>query len=163
LVTDDALRALRQRLLRMNPRANISEARHGVAAIDDLLDIHGFNLNAILQIEPAFLNDVSHEHDDAVTSFVFSASEPLDLQRLEDFLGSMVQVYGPQMMRYKGVLNVQGQDRRVVFQGVHMLMGADLGAKWKKGEQRSSKMVFIGKDLPRETLEKGLALCLCNT
>ena len=160
LVPAEDLPALRRRLARMNPRAKISEARHGVAAIDDLLDIRGFNLNAILEIEPEFLNDVSHEHDDDVTSFVFREDRALDLERLEDFLGSMVQVYGAQMMRYKGVLNVQGEHRRVVFQGVHMLMGADMGNVWKKGEVRNTKIVFIGKDLPREVLEKGLALCV---
>ncbi len=159
LIEPEGLQALRQRLTRMNPRAKISEARHGVAAIEDLLDIHGFNLNAILEIEPNFLNDVSHEHDD-VTSYVFREDRPLDLERLEDFLGSMVQVYGTQMMRYKGVLNAHRQDQRIVFQGVHMLMGAELGSDWKPGETRTSKMVFIGKDLPRKVLEKGLAQCV---
>jgi G3E family GTPase len=160
LVGPEALQVLRQRLTRINPRANISEAHHGVAAIDDLLDIRGFNLNAILEIEPEFLSDVSHEHDDDVTSFVFREDRPLALDRLEDFLGSMVQVYGAQMLRYKGVLNAHGQDQRIVFQGVHMLMGAELGSHWKPGEARSSKMVFIGKDLPRAMLEKGLAQCV---
>ena len=162
LVPAEDLPALRRRLARMNPRAKISEARHGVAAIDDLLDIRGFNLNAILEIEPEFLNDVSHEHDDDVISFVFREDRALDLERLEDFLGSMVQVYGAQMMRYKGVLNVQGEHRRVIFQGVHMLMGADMGNVWKKGEVRNTKIVFIGKDLPREVLEKGLTLCVAT-
>jgi G3E family GTPase len=162
LVSPEDLTELRRRLTRMNPRANIGEARHGVSAIDDLLDIRGFNLNAILEIEPDFLNDVSHEHDDDVTSFVFREDRALDLARLEDFLGSMVQVYGAQMMRYKGVLNVQGEPRRVIFQGVHMLMGADMGNAWKKNEARNTKMVFIGKDLPREVLEKGLAQCVAT-
>jgi G3E family GTPase len=160
LVTPEGLQVLRQRLTRMNPRAKIGEARHGVAAIDDLLDIHGFNLNAILEIEPDFLNDVSHEHDDDVSSFVFREDRALDLERLEDFLGDMVQAYGAQMMRYKGVLNAHGQDQRIVFQGVHMLMGAELGSDWKPSETRTSKMVFIGTDLPREVLEKGLAQCV---
>jgi G3E family GTPase len=160
LVTAAEVQALRQRLTRMNPRAPIREAHFGVAAMNELLDIRGFNLNAILEIEPDFLNDVSHAHDDDVTSFVFREDRALDLERLEDFLGSMVQVYGAQMMRYKGVLNVQDEPRRVVFQGVHMLMGAEMGNVWKKGEVRNSKMVFIGKDLPREVLEKGLAQCV---
>ena len=160
LVTPAEVQALRQRLTRMNPRAPIREAHFGVAAMNELLDIRGFNLNAILEIEPDFLNDVSHAHDDDVTSFVFREDRALDLERLEDFLGSMVQVYGAQMMRYKGVLNVQDEPRRVVFQGVHMLMGAEMGNVWKKGEVRNSKMVFIGKDLPREVLEKGLAQCV---
>ena len=163
LVTPAEVEALRQRLTRMNPRAPIREAHFGVAAMNELLDIRGFNLNAILEIEPDFLNDVSHEHDDDVTSFVFREDRALDLERLEDFLGSMVQVYGAQMMRYKGVLNVQGEPRRVIFQGVHMLMGADMGNVWKKGEPRNTKMVFIGKDLPREVLEKGLAQCVYKT
>lgn len=160
LVTPAEVLALRQRLTRMNPRAPIREAHFGAAALKELLDIRGFNLNAILEIEPDFLNDVSHAHDDDVTSFVFREDQALDLARLEDFLGSMVQVYGAQMMRYKGVLHVQGEHRRVVFQGVHMLMGAEMGNVWKKGEIRHSKMVFIGKDLPREVLEKGLAQCV---
>ncbi|WP_371439524.1 GTP-binding protein [Polaromonas sp.] len=159
LVGAAALALLRQRLTRINPRAKIAESHHGVAAINDLLDIRGFNLNAILDIEPDFLGDVSHEHDDDVSSFVFRETRPLDLERVEDFLGSMVKVYGPQMMRYKGVLNIKGEDQRIVFQGVHMLMGAERAGKWKAQEARTSKMVFIGRDLPREIFEKGLAAC----
>jgi len=98
---------LRQRLVKMNPRAKIGEAKHGVAAIEDLLDIRGFNLNAILEIEPDFLTDVDHEHDDDVTSFVFRESRPLNLERVEDFLSGIVQVYGTKLMRYKGVLNIR--------------------------------------------------------
>ena len=153
---------LRQRLVQMNPRAKIGEARHGVAAIDDLLDIRGFNLNAILEIEPDFLTDVSHEHDDDVTSFVFRESKPLDLERVEDFLGGVVQVYGAKLMRYKGVLNIKGIDKRVVFQGVHMLMGSDTGSAWKPGEKRDSKMVFIGRDMPKDMLLDGLAQCVAG-
>jgi G3E family GTPase len=159
LVDAPALAALRQRLGRINPRAKITDVHHGVAAVSDLMDIRGFNLNAILEIEPEFLTDVDHEHDDDVTSFVFRESRPLDLEHVEDFLGGMIKVYGPQMMRYKGVLNIKGEDQRIVFQGVHMLMGAERAGKWQPKEQRSSKMVFIGRDLPRELLEAGLAAC----
>ncbi len=160
LASAEELKALRQRVVQMNPRAKIGEARNGVASIDDLLDIRGFNLNAILEIEPEFLTDVSHEHDDDVTSFVFRAEKPLDLDRTEDFLSGVIQVYGAKLMRYKGVLSVKGQDRRVVIQGVHMLMGSDLGAAWKPGEKRDSKMVFIGRDMPKDVLLAGLAQCV---
>ena len=156
LVNPDEVRALRQRLARMNPRARIAESRQGVAALEDLLDIRGFNLNAMLEIEPDFLSDVTHEHDDEITSFVFREKRPMDLEKIEDFLSAMVQVHGAQLLRYKGILNIHGVDRRVVFQGVHMLMGSDLAQPWAAGETRESKMVFIGKDLPREALEKGL-------
>ena len=155
LVDATDVQLLRQRLARMNPRAKVTEARHGVAAVDDLLDIRGFNLNAILEIEPDFLSDVSHEHDDGITSFVFRETRPLDLDKVEEFLNAIVQVHGPQLMRYKGILNIAGVDKRVVFQGVHMLMGNDLGNAWAAGEARETKMVFIGKNLPRDVLEKG--------
>ncbi len=155
--------ALRQRLVQMNPRAKIGEARHGRASIDDILDVRGFNLNAILEIEPDFLTDVEHAHDEDVTSFGFRESRPLDLERIEDFLCAIVQAHGAQLMRYKGVLNIQGVDRRVVFQGVHMLMGSDAGSAWKPGEVRESKFVFIGRELPRQVLLDGLRQCVAET
>lgn len=97
-----------------------------------------------------------HHHDDDVKSFVYRVDKPFDPAKLEDFLGAIVQVYGPKMLRYKGVLNMQGTDRKVIFQGVHQLMGSDLGPMWAEGEARTSKMVFIGIDLPRDILVQGL-------
>ena len=101
-----------------------------------------------------------HRHDDDVKSFVFRAERPFDPARLEDFLGAIVNIYGPRMLRYKGVLNMVGTDRKVIFQGVHQLMGSDLGPAWGADEARGSKMVFIGIDLPRDILEQGLRQCL---
>ncbi len=97
-----------------------------------------------------------HHHDDDVKSFVYRATRPFNPAKLEDFLGAIVQVYGPRMLRYKGVLDMDGTDRKVIFQGVHQLMGSDLGPPWAEGEQRTSKMVFIGIDLPRDILVQGL-------
>jgi G3E family GTPase len=100
-----------------------------------------------------------HHHDDDVKSFVFRTDRALDPAKLEDFLGAIVNIYGPRMLRYKGVLNMKGSERKVIFQGVHQLMGSDLGPAWGKGEARSSKMVFIGIDLPKDILLQGLAQC----
>jgi G3E family GTPase len=97
-----------------------------------------------------------HHHDDDVKSFVYRATRPFDPAKLEDFLGAIVQVYGPRMLRYKGVLSMLGTDRKVIFQGVHQLMGSDLGPLWAEGEERVSKMVFIGIDLPQDILVQGL-------
>jgi G3E family GTPase len=97
-----------------------------------------------------------HHHDDDVKSFVFRADRPFDPAKLEDFLGAIVNIYGPRMLRYKGVLNMKGTDRKVIFQGVHQLMGSDLGPQWAEGETRTSKMVFIGIDLPKDILLQGL-------
>jgi G3E family GTPase len=97
-----------------------------------------------------------HHHDDDVKSFVFKSERAFDPAKLEDFLGAVVNIYGPRMLRYKGVLHMVGTERKVIFQGVHQLMGSDLGPAWLDGEVRNSKMVFIGIDLPKDILLQGL-------
>ncbi len=97
-----------------------------------------------------------HHHDDDVKSFVFKTERPFDPAKLEDFLGAMVNIYGPRMLRYKGVLYMKGTERKVIFQGVHQLMGSDLGPLWTDAETKMSKMVFIGIDLPKDILLQGL-------
>ncbi|GAB4088941.1 CobW family GTP-binding protein [Hydrogenophaga soli] len=101
-----------------------------------------------------------HHHDDDVKSFVYRATRAFDPAKLEDFLGAIVNVYGPRMLRYKGVLFMKGTDRKVIFQGVHQLMGSDLGPQWAPGEDKVSKLVFIGIDLPKDILVQGLDQCL---
>jgi G3E family GTPase len=97
-----------------------------------------------------------HHHDDDVKSFVFKSDRAFDPAKLEDFLGAIVNIYGPRMLRYKGVLFMKGTDRKVIFQGVHQLMGSDLGPEWAEGETRMSKMVFIGIDLPKDIFLQGM-------
>jgi G3E family GTPase len=97
-----------------------------------------------------------HHHDDDVKSFVFKTERAFDPAKLEDFLGAIVNIYGPRMLRYKGVLYMKGTERKVIFQGVHQLMGSDLGPLWADHETKMSKMVFIGIDLPRDILIQGL-------
>jgi len=99
-------------------------------------------------------------HTDDIAAFVFKSDRAFDPERLDQFLGSMVNVFGPNMLRYKGVLLMAGADRKVVFQGVHQIMGSDLGAKWSENEVRGSKMVFIGKNLPQDVFIRGLEQCL---
>jgi G3E family GTPase len=101
-----------------------------------------------------------HHHDDDVKSFVFRSDRAFSPAKLEDFLGAVVNIYGPRMLRYKGVLNMEGTDRKVIFQGVHQLMGSDLGPVWAEGEKKNSKMVFIGIDLPKDIFVQGLEQCL---
>jgi G3E family GTPase len=146
--------------MRINPRAPIKPVNFGQADIKDVLDIRGFNLNAILEIDPKFLTSDEHEHDEAVSSFVFRSTKPFDSMKLEDFLSGIIQVYGQDLLRYKGVLYMKGSDRLTVFQGVHMMMGADQGRKWLPAEKPSSKMVFIGRNLPKDTFIQGLQQCL---
>jgi len=187
LVDEATLDALSHRLKHMNPRAPQRRVNFGEVPIAQVFDLHGFNLNAKLEIDPEFLAAADHghshghhdhdhahghehdehcdhphhhHHDDDVKSFVFRSNKAFNPARLEDFLGSIVQIYGPKMLRYKGVLNMKGTERKVIFQGVHQLMGSDLGPKWLPSEKRQSKMVFIGIDLPRDVFQQGLEQCL---
>ena len=174
--------ALIHRIKQMNPRAPQQTVHFGEVPIAKVFDLKGFNLNSKLDIDPDFLNadeaqghahhDHDHEHgescdhprhhrhDDDVKSFVFRSKRAFNPAKLEDFLGAIVQVYGPKMLRYKGVLNMKGSERKVIFQGVHQLMGSDLGPKWAPGEDKLSKMVFIGLDLPQDVFLQGLEQCL---
>ncbi len=184
LVEPAAVEALTHRIKHMNPRAPIQTAHFGEVALSKVFDLRGFNLNAKLEIDPDFLKADDHDHhhhdhdhhdhehgehcdhphhhhhDDDVKSFVFRSEKPFNPAKLEDFLGAIVQVYGPKMLRYKGVLHMKGTDKKVIFQGVHQMMGSDLGPKWMPGEKKQSKMVFIGIDLPKEVLMQGLEGCL---
>lgn len=160
LVSKDELAALRQRLVAINGRASIQKVRFGNVPLRDILNIRGFNLNAIVELEPDFLGELGHRHGDGVQSFVYHQSQPLDLLQVENFLDAVVQLFGTQLMRYKGILYVADLDCRAVFQGVHMLMGSELGAPWRDGETRASKIIFIGRDLPQDMLIRGLDRCV---
>ena len=187
LVEPAEVDALMHRLKHMNPRAPQKAVHFGEVPLSEVFDLRGFNLNAKLDIDPDFLKEDDHDHhdhaegehcdhpshqhdhgheghhhhhDDDVKSFVFKAERPFDPAKLEDFLGAVVNIYGPRMLRYKGVLNMQGTERKVIFQGVHQLMGSDLGPAWAEDEKRSSKMVFIGIDLPKDIFLQGMEQCL---
>jgi len=188
LVGKDEVEALVHRLKHMNPRAPQQAVHFGDVPIKDVFDLRGFNLNAKLDIDPDFLKEDEHEHahghdhdhdhdhdhehgehcdhphhhahDDDVKSFVFRSDRAFDPVKLEDFLGAIVNIYGPKMLRYKGVLHMKGTERKVIFQGVHQLMGSDLGPQWGPDEKRQNKMVFIGIDLPKDIFLQGLSQCL---
>ncbi|HYI87816.1 MAG TPA: GTP-binding protein [Burkholderiales bacterium] len=160
LVSEEDAAKLSSRLKRMNPRAPIKKVNFGNAPLNEVLDIRGFNLNAILELDPEFLTSIAHEHHDEVESFVFKADKPFDGTKLENFLSGMIQMYGPDLLRYKGILWMKGKKERVVFQGVHMMMGGDMGKPWAKNEKKSSLLVFIGKKLPKDLFIAGLEECL---
>jgi G3E family GTPase len=160
LTQEEENQKLIRRLKQMNPRAEVKKVHFGSAPIEEILDIRGFNLNAILELDPEFLAEAAHEHSDQVASFVFRTEKPFDGNKLEQFLSGMIQVYGPDLLRYKGVLWMKGNPRRVVFQGVHMMMGGDMGKPWTKADKKESVLVFIGKNLPKDLFLAGLEECL---
>lgn len=215
LVTPAAVATLRARVLRINPRATLQTVNFGDCDLKSLLDIQGFDIDAVLALDPAFLGPLTatadtladansaegtevhgdagaessahdhaahdhathdhtahdhsahdhathppHVHDDAISAFVFQSHRPFDAARLDEFLGSIVQVHGPDLLRYKGILWMNGINKRILFQGVHMLMGTQAGAAWSPGETPASKLVFIGKQLPKHVILGGLVQCL---
>jgi G3E family GTPase len=210
LVSPAEAASLRERLVRMNPRAPIRDVHMGQIGVGEIFDIGGFDLDAVLEIDPEFLaaehpdaarsraggnpsqdhdhdhehgpghdcgacasdEDSAHEnahthqhthhraHDDAIKAFVFRAERPFDARRLEETMGTLAQVYGPDLLRYKGVLFVRGSGRRMILQGVHMMMGVEPGRSWERRDTPSSKMVFIGRNLPQEIFVQGLESCL---
>ena len=131
LVDAAAVAKLSSRIVKMNPRAPIKKVHFGEVPIGEVLDIRGFNLNAVLEVHPDFLEDTEHEHTESVGSFVFRSQQPFDGVKLEEFLSSIIQVYGTDLLRYKGVLSMKGNANRVVFQGVHMMFDGQPDRRWQ--------------------------------
>ena len=157
LVDDATFEALSERLTRINRRAPIRVVEHGKIDLAELLDVRGFNLNADLgggvslrPVQPA-------ASIDRISSLVLRTDKPLDIDRLSEFMNELLEDHGTQLLRYKGVLNIAGEARRLVFQGVLKLYGFDWDTEWAEGEVRDSVMVFIADDLPEEKIREGFA------
>jgi len=158
LVDDSTFEALSQRLTRINRRAPIRVVEHGNIDLSELLDVRGFNLNADLgggmtlrPLAPA------GRSIDRITSLVLRSDKPLDIDKLSEFMNELLEDHGKQLLRYKGVLNIAGEPRRMVFQGVLKLYGFDWDTDWAEDEKRESVIVFIADDLPEEKIRAGFA------
>jgi G3E family GTPase len=163
LVSADELTDLRARLVRINPRAPMKPVHFGETPIADVIDVGGFSLDSILEIEPGFLDEEDHhEHNDDVKSFAFTSTRPLDAARLQAFFRDIIAEHARDLMRYKGVVEFAGFDHSVVFQGVHMMMASDAGRIWSEGEVRESRLVFIGRNLPKDALLARLERCVAS-
>jgi G3E family GTPase len=161
LAQPDAVEFLSERLRRMNPRAPQRRASFGAVPLPDVFDVGGFNLDAELELDGGRgEHDHHHHHDDDVNSLSYRSERPFHPGRFAQFMGALVSGYGTRLLRYKGVLNMAGEERKIIFQGVHQLMSHDAGAPWSSGEQRTSRLVFIGIELPRELLMHGLEQCV---
>ncbi|MGV6397810.1 GTPase [Pseudomonas caspiana] len=158
LVDDATFDALSARLTRINRRAPIRVVEHGKIDLAELLDVRGFNLNADLgggmtlrPLAPAG-NSI-----DRISSLVLRSDAPLDIDKLSEFMNELLEEHGPQLLRYKGVLNIAGEPRRMVFQGVLKLYGFDWDTEWAQDEKRESVIVFIADELPEEKIRAGFA------
>ncbi|MED4956103.1 GTP-binding protein [Paenibacillus macerans] len=162
LVSEDELEQLEGRLRAMNQAAKIYRTQQSQIEIDRILGINAFDLEKKLELEPGFLEEEHHDHDDEVFSVFFRESRPLDLKKVERFINEWLIEHGVDTFRYKGVLNIKGSKKRVVFQGIHMLFGAYPDRDWKPDEVPASEFVVIGRNLDEEWFHKQFAACVAD-
>lgn len=160
LVTPPELDELEQRIRSMNALAKIYRTRNAELEMDALLGIGAFDLNRALEIDPEFLNETAHEHDETVGSVAIVETGELDGNKLNDWLSMLLQTQGPDIFRMKGILNIAGEDHRFVFQGVHMLFDGKADRPWQSGETRKNELVFIGRNLDAAQLKADFLACL---
>jgi G3E family GTPase len=181
LVAEGELVAVEARLRRLNPLAPIHRAQRSNVPLEAILGRGGFDLDRILELEPEFLNPAhgepghvhdddcdhddpdhhhhDHVHDDDIKGVALRLDRPVDPQRVTQWLNDLLARQGPDILRAKGILSVAGEDRRLVFQAVHMILEGDYQRAWREGEDRSSRMVFIGRNLDEALLRAGFQAC----
>ena len=162
LVPADELARVESRILAINPLSRIHRTSHCALPFAEVLDRGSFDLDRILQIEPGFLGEDDHQHDDAITSVAMRASRPMDASRFTAWISELLRVNGVDILRCKGILELKGSSSRHVFQGVHMLMDATTGKPWKDHEMRESKFVVIGRNLDAAALRTGFESCVAR-
>ena len=186
LVTPAELKAVEAQIRRINPLAPIHHTQRSAVALDAILGRGGFDLDRITELEPEFLNpahgeaghvhddDCDHDHHDhhhpdrahdhvaeaGIRGVSLSFEKPLDGIKVTSWLNQLLQDKGPDILRAKGILDVKGESRRLVFQAVHMILEGDFQRDWKDGEHRYSRMVFIGRDLDEAALKAGFEGCV---
>ncbi|KAI8150131.1 cobalamin synthesis protein/P47K family protein [Fennellomyces sp. T-0311] len=149
----------------------IIPCEYGRVDLDKIINIGGFDLDRVLEREPAFLREAENEddyghdhghkrHDELVTSVGISERGELDFDHLNRWIQSVLASLGPNIYRTKGILNVEGEEDRYVFQGVHMIFDGQQDRAWREGEDRTNKLVFIGKNLKREALVESFKQCI---
>ncbi|WP_204150631.1 GTP-binding protein [Leptolyngbya sp. CCY15150] len=160
LVTPEQLDDLERRIREMNAIAKIHRTRDAQIDMDDILGISAFDLNNALQIDPEFLSETAHEHDETVASIAIVEPGALHGDRLNAWMGELLRNHGPDIFRMKGILNIDGEDCRFVFQGIHMLFDGRQDRPWRPDETRKNELVFIGRNLESLNLLERFRECL---
>ena len=152
------------RVRELNPAAEVLVAEHGQLDLDGILGVHAFAIERVIDLEPSFLTEPApeHYHDDGITSVSFDVVGELDPDRLGAWMDQLVKQWAVDIFRMKGILAIAGEEQPYVFQGVHMLVDSQPAAPWKPGEERRSRLVFIGRNLDRQELEASFSSCLVD-
>jgi len=160
LVTPEQLNELEKRIRGMNAMAKIYRTQQSDVTMDALLGVRAFDLQRALEIDPQFLSEDAHEHDESVYSIALVESGAVDMQKLNRWVGNLLRTQGVNIFRMKGILNVAGEENRFVFQGVHMLFDGTRDRAWKPSEERKNELVFIGRNLDETQLREDFRACL---
>ncbi|MDP3175575.1 MAG: GTP-binding protein [Phenylobacterium sp.] len=184
LVTPAELAAVEASIRRLNPLAPIHRAQRSNVPLDAILGRGGFDLARITELEPEFLNpahgeaghvhdeDCEHDHHDhdhhdhqdhaaaaGIRGISLTLDKPINANKVTTWLNEVLQAQGPDILRAKGILDVAGEDRRLVFQAVHMILEGDFQGEWREGRVRQSRLVFIGRNLDEAALREGFEAC----
>jgi G3E family GTPase len=188
LVSDAELREVEARIRGINPYAKLHRTQRAQIPLNEVLDRKAFDLERILDIEPAFLEvddhdhdqhahdhhhedghahshshgGLKHYHDEDMQSIALSTDQPLDPDKFFPFIQNLTQAEGPNILRSKGILSLRDDPQRFVFQGVHMMLDGDHQREWRPDEKRESRIVFIGRNLPEEKIRKGFESCVAQ-
>jgi G3E family GTPase len=188
LVSKPELSEVEARIRAINPYARLHRTQRCQVKLEDVLERKAFDLDRILEIEPAFLeaddhdhdhhnhdhdhhhhdhdhghgHGLKHYHDEDMQSISLRTSKPLDPNRFMPWLQHLVSTEGQKILRSKGILSFQDDDDRYVFQGVHMMLEGDHQRKWKDDEARESRVVFIGRELPEKMIRDGFEACIVS-
>ena len=186
LVSKSELAEVEGRIRAINPYAKLHRTERCQVALSDVLERGAFDLGRILEIEPEFLeagddhdhhdhdhghhhdhhhdhdHGLKHYHDEDMQSLSLRTSKPLDAAKFMPWLQDLIATEGQKILRSKGILAFKGDEDRYVFQGVHMMLEGDHQRKWKEGEPRESRLVFIGRELPEQTIRDGFENCITS-
>ena len=160
LVSPDELDALESEIRQRNTVAKIFRACHADLELENVLGIQGFDLKNALSVAPDLLIEGDHQHDDSIQSVCIERIGTVDPKKFNRWLFDLSQEHGQNILRMKGILNVDDELRRFVFQGVHMMIDGKPGRPWGSDETRRNELVFIGRDLGTMSLKEGFEACL---
>ena len=188
LVSRDELADVEARIRGINPYARVHKTQRAQIPLNEVLGRNAFDLDRILDIEPDFLESDDHDHDhhhdhghhhhdhdhghkhargglkhyhdEDMQSISLNTDKPLNPDKFFPWVQELVQTEGPNILRCKGILSFKDDDRRFVFQGVHMILDGDHQRPWQDGEKRQSRAVFIGRNLPGKKITEGFESCV---
>ncbi len=171
LVSEAELMLVEARLRSLNPFAIIYHTKNSDIAVDKILGRGAFDLERVISLDPEFLHEQEHEHhhnhdhhhhhnnaldhDEDITSLSLTTDKPLDGDVFMRWVNQLSAEKGGDLLRWKGILNFRGEDKRFVFQAVHMIMDGDVQRPWRDDEKRASRLVFIGRNLDQAALRSG--------